>query len=336
MSDSNPIKILLAEDDAVSRLLMQRTLQGFGYDVIVAQDGRRAAEILSEQDGPRLALVDWMMPELDGPAVCREVRNKQAEGSYVYILLVTSKQSSEDIVAGLEAGADDYLTKPCHPAELRARLHTGRRILSLEHKLVKAREEMRDRATRDDLTGLWNRASILSLAKSEVLRCARRRSPLSVVLCDVDHFKRINDTYGHLIGDQVLKEVAARLCSAVRGYDAAGRYGGEEFLVLLDDCDESGLERRADAIRASVSSSPIQANHNSLHVTVSVGGITCGEGDTKLPLERILARADAALYDAKRQGRDRTVIAPSLALNGFTPLPADNAPGHEKYIEGPL
>ena len=335
MSQSTAMRILLAEDDAVSRLLMQRTLQGFGFEVVLAADGRRAVEILSAKDGPRLALVDWIMPELDGPAVCREVRTRQGEDAYVYILLLTSKQSSEDIVEGLEAGADDYLTKPCHPSELRARLRTGQRILSLEEKLVQAREEMRERATRDCLTGLWNRTSILSLARSEFLRSTRRRSATSVLLCDVDNFKRINDTYGHPTGDLVLKEIADRLSSAVRCYDAVGRYGGEEFLILLNECDESVLESRANGIRAKVSSSPILANNHSLQVTMSIGALTCDECDSKLPLERILAVADAALYEAKHRGRDRTVVTSSLSMKGFPGLHHESGVDLQGYIEGP-
>jgi diguanylate cyclase (GGDEF)-like protein len=331
MSDSNAIKILLAEDDAVSRLLMQRTLESFGFDVVVVQNGRNAAELLCEQDGPRLALIDWMMPELDGLAVCREVRNRKGEDSYVYVVLLTSKQNSEDIVAGLEAGADDYLTKPCHPAELKARLHTGLRILSLERKLVQAREEMRERATRDSLTGLWNRASILSLAKAEVSRSARSGRAFSLILCDVDHFKPINDAHGHLTGDLVLKEIAKRLCSAVRDYDAVGRYGGEEFLMLLSDCDDSVLQGRADAIRSIVSRSPIEANGQAINVTISVGAVSCESVEARLSLERILARADAALYEAKNRGRNRAIIACSPAFQDFAALHSDNAIEHERY-----
>ena len=240
------MKILVADDDSVSRHLMQRTLQKFGYEVVLAENGRVAAEILSRSDGPRLALIDWMMPELDGPELCREVRRFHQEGKYIYIVLLTSKQSSEDIVAGLEAGADDYITKPCQPAELRARLHTGCRILSLEEKLVQAREEMRYKATHDALTAIWNRASILSLMHSELERSVRENKSTSVLLCDIDHFKQVNDNHGHLVGDVVLQEVANRLKSIVRSYDAVGRYGGEEFLIVLSHCDDSILEARAE------------------------------------------------------------------------------------------
>jgi diguanylate cyclase (GGDEF)-like protein len=303
------MKILLAEDDPVSRLLMRRILEKFGYEVIVAEDGRRAAEILSQPDGPRLALVDWMMPELDGISLCREVRSHQTDDSYIYILLLTSKQNSEDVVIGLEAGADDYITKPCQPAELRARLHTGRRILSLEQNLIEAREEMRFRATRDALTMLWNRSSILSLTRDELQRSARDRTPLSILLCDVDHFKSINDNYGHLIGDLVLQELSNRLTSAVRNYDAVGRYGGEEFLILLSDCSQADVEARCEDIRIAVGSAPIKTTDGTVKASISIGAVTCGYADANLPIDRILARADRALYRAKAEGRNRTVLA---------------------------
>jgi two-component system cell cycle response regulator len=194
------MKILLAEDDPVSRLMMKRTLQNFGYEVVIAENGRRAADILSEQDSPRLALVDWMMPELDGPGLCRQVRDSEREGAYVYIILLTSRQNSDDIVAGLEAGADDYITKPCQNAELKARLQAGCRILSLRESLVEAREEMRVKAMHDGLTSLWNRTSILARMTAELERAARKERFFSIIFCDVDHFKAINDTHGHLAG----------------------------------------------------------------------------------------------------------------------------------------
>ena len=302
------MKILVADDDAISRLLMQRTLQKFGYEVVLAENGRVAAEILSGSEGPRLALIDWMMPELDGPDVCRQVRGSPREGGYVYIVLLTSKQGSEDIVAGLEAGADDYITKPCQPAELRARLHTGCRILSLEEKLVQAREEMRYKATHDALTEIWNRASILSLMRTELDRSARECRSTSVLLCDIDHFKQINDNHGHLVGDIVLKEVARRLKSVVRSYDAVGRYGGEEFLILLSHCDDSTLAGRAEDVRAAVAATSFAADGAGLSITISVGGVTCPKWTPGLSLERVLAEADAALYRAKAEGRDRIAV----------------------------
>jgi diguanylate cyclase (GGDEF)-like protein len=307
------MKILVADDDSISRVLMQRTLQKFGYEVILAENGRKAAEILSQEDGPRLALIDWMMPELDGPELCREVRVFHRESGYIYIVLLTSKESSEDVVAGLEAGADDYITKPCQPEELRARLHTGCRILSLEEKLVQAREEMRYKATHDALTAIWNRAAILSMMRTELERSLRENQPTSILLCDIDHFKQVNDNHGHLVGDVVLQEVARRLASAVRSYDSVGRYGGEEFLVLLSHCDDSTLESRSEQIRAAVAVSPIVAGSEELSISVSVGAVTCQKWDPRVPIERILGRADAALYRAKAEGRNRTALADMLA-----------------------
>lgn len=315
------MKILVAEDDPVSRLLMQRTLTKFGYEVLLAADGRQAVEILSQEDAPRLALIDWMMPEVDGLSLCREVREQHRDTPYVYIILLTSKQSSEDVVAGLEAGADDYLTKPCQMPELRARLHTGHRILSLEDRLVKARDEMHYRATHDALTAVWNRGSILSLLRSELQRGARERRPISLLLCDVDHFKSVNDNYGHVIGDRVLEEVAKRLKAEVRGYDAVGRYGGEEFLIVLGDCDRASLKVRAEALRRAIADVPLSIDGLSVPVTLSIGGTTCEKPLADLPLELILTEADTALYQAKAQGRNRSVFTFSGSLEANRPVP---------------
>ncbi len=305
------MKILVADDDPISRTLMQRTLQKFGYEVVLAENGRMAAGILSQRDAPRLALIDWMMPELDGPALCREVRAANQDNGYIYMVLLTSKQSSQDIVTGLEAGADDYLTKPCLPAELRARLRTGCRILSLEENLVQARDEMQYRATHDALTAIWNRASILSLMKIELERAKRENEPVSFLLCDIDHFKQVNDRHGHLVGDLVLQEVAKRLASAVRSYDAVGRYGGEEFLVILSHCNDSSLMARSESIRVNISSRPIIVSDLELQVSASLGAVTCRTWNPGISIEAILARADAALYQAKAEGRNRTALAPA-------------------------
>jgi two-component system cell cycle response regulator len=302
------VKILVADDDPVSRRLMERILQQCGYEVVLVENGRQAVHELARKGGPRLALIDWMMPELDGPNVCREVRSKHND-LYVYILLLTSKESSEDIVKGLEAGADDYLTKPCHPAELKARLHTGRRILQLEDRLVEAREEMRFKATHDALTSLWDRGAILALLRSELSRSERSHSPVSLLLCDIDHFKNINDVCGHQTGDEVLEEISTRLLDGVRLHDAVGRYGGEEFLILLNSCNSENLKNRAEDIRRSISCSPISTGHGSISVSMSVGAITIENWDTSIPIERFLKQADVALYRAKAAGRNRVDYA---------------------------
>ena len=304
------MKILVADDDAVSRRMMERLLHRSGYEVIPVQDGRQAAYELAREGGPRLALIDWMMPGLDGPTLCQEVRSRH-DDLYVYILLLTSKESSEDIVKGLEAGADDYLTKPCHPAELKARLHTGRRVLQLEDKLVEAREEMRFKATHDALTSLWDRGAILALLRSELSRSEREYSPVSLLLCDVDHFKGINDRYGHQTGDEVLEEVSTRLLEGVRPHDAVGRYGGEEFLIVLNGCGSEKLKGRAEDIRRSISCTPFSTGQGSFSVSMSVGAVTIETWDGLIPIEHFVEQADVALYRAKAAGRNRVEYATS-------------------------
>lgn len=298
------MKILVAEDEPISRLLTARILQQSGYEVVLAENGRKAVEILSQADAPRLALVDWMMPELDGPALCREMRGQHQDAPYVYIILLTSKQSSEDVVAGLESGADDYLTKPCVPAELKARLRTGRRILELEDKLVEAREQMRYRATYDSLTGIRNRPTTLSFARKVLSRSKYSNKPPVLALCDIDHFKSINDAYGHPVGDAVIQEVARRLTESIRPGDAVGRYGGEEFLLVLTECPGSALEESGDRIRKAIADTPILCGDLTLNVTISVGSVLCSECHGENELEQILAVADAALYRAKARGRN--------------------------------
>ncbi|GGG67459.1 GGDEF domain-containing response regulator [Edaphobacter dinghuensis] len=304
------MKILLADDDPVSLRLMQRTLENYGYEVVTATDGLQAAQALTSPGGPRLALIDWMMPELDGPGVCREVRARH-EDAYVYILLLTSRQSSEDVVVGLEAGADDYLTKPCHAAELKARLHTGHRVLQLEDKLVEAREEMRFKATHDALTSLWNRAGILTLLRSELSRSIRHQIPLSLLVCDIDHFKNINDTYGHPVGDEILQQVSSYLRHLVRPEDCVGRFGGEEFLIVLSGCDHASLEVRADEIREEISRVPFLTQEGAVSVSLSFGAITIEPPCEAVDLDLYVKKADAALYRAKAAGRNRVVFAES-------------------------
>ena len=253
------MKILIADDDALSRRLLEKTLVRAGYEVMPVADGRQAVESLSRPDAPRLALLDWMMPELDGPGVCREIR-KRRDQSYVYMVLLTSRESKEDVVAGLESGADDYLIKPFVADELKARLRTGQRILHLEDSLVEAREQMRFKATHDHLTSLWNRGVIVDLLGRELTRSQRENVCTAVILGDLDHFKRVNDTYGHLVGDQVLREVARRLLQSVRSYDFVGRYGGEEFLTVLNNCDPNAAFARAEQIRKCICTRPVHTD----------------------------------------------------------------------------
>lgn len=305
------MKILVADDDFLSRRLMERMLERNGYEVITAENGREAAEILSGDDSPRLALIDWMMPELDGPGLCRKVRSRH-DTRYIYITLLTAKQASEDVVVGLEAGADDYLVKPCNPEELKARLRTGIRILDLEDKLVEAREEMRFKATHDALTSLWNRGAVVADFERELARSRREKGVLSVLICDIDHFKQVNDVYGHQAGDEVLRQVSSRLLSSVRSYDRVGRYGGEEFLIVLSGCDSQLAQKRAENIRHAVAACPFKTSMGLLSLSMSIGVLTDGDWDSELSSAQLLNEADRALYRAKESGRNCVELASSM------------------------
>jgi two-component system cell cycle response regulator len=302
------LRILLADDDPVSLRLFERILQKSGYDVVTARDGAQALKELTAPDGPRLALLDWIMPGIDGLEVCRCVRSG-SERPYIYITMLTSKLSNKDVVAGLEAGSDDYITKPCNPEELKARLRTGQRVLHLEDRLVQAREEMRFKAAHDALTGLWNHGAILGLLREELERCALEDIPLSVLLCDLDYFKRVNDIHGHVAGDELLRQVANRLQDSVRTVDAVGRYGGEEFLILLKECAGSSINYRAEQVRQAVNSRPFSIGGTSVSMSLSVGALPVDKWDLALPLEPLLKEVDTALYLAKSAGRNRVILA---------------------------
>jgi two-component system, cell cycle response regulator len=301
------MRILIADDEVMSRKMLQKTLERAGYEVTAVENGRLAANQLCPADGPRLALLDWVMPELDGPGVCREVR-KRKDQSYVYMILLTSREAKEDVVAGLESGADDYLTKPFDPEELKARLRTGLRILNLEDRLVEAREEMRFRATHDGLTGLWNRGVMMDLLRRELARSRREQVCTAILICDLDHFKSVNDTYGHPAGDDVLRETAKRLLAAVRSYDFVGRYGGEEFLVVLNNCNPAFAFARSEEIRKTIAQTPVLSAGGPIPVSMSVG-LLLSQGWGHLPLEELLQEADAALYAAKAAGRNCVKVA---------------------------
>ncbi len=307
------MKILIADDEMVSRRLLEKTLERAGYEVTAVSDGRRAAEELCRPEGPRLALLDWVMPQLDGPAVCRAVRRQRSQ-RHVYLVLLTSKSAKEDIIEGLESGADDYLIKPFDPGELKARLHTGMRILELEDNLLEAREDLRYKATHDSLTSLLNRGTILDLLAGELARKQRVKNSLVIVLGDLDRFKLVNDTYGHIVGDEVLREVARRLLGSVRSYDFVGRYGGEEFLLVLNNCSDDMAMERAEEIRKAVGNTPISTARGSISVTMSLGVCASHAGDT-WTLEEVLCEVDSALYAAKTAGRNRCSLSATRACD---------------------
>lgn len=298
-------RVLIVEDDAMFRKILRSWLESWGYQVTVAEDGAKAWAILQEEPAPQLLILDWMMPHPNGVELCRLIRERN-NSPYQYILLLTAKDEKQDIIRGLEAGADDYLTKPFDKNELHARLRTGRRILTLQDEQIKTREQLKFQATHDPLTGMWNRGAILDLMHGEFERVRRSKGVFGVLMLDLDHFKKVNDTYGHLAGDVVLQEAGRRIQHAVRPYDWAGRYGGEEFLIVLPKCGKDEVLLCAERIRLAMSSEPILAEGSGIMVTVSIGSVVVNP--TRHTEKDALSSADAALYQAKSQGRDRVVL----------------------------
>lgn len=304
------MRILIADDDAVSRVLLKKTLERMEHDVVAVNDGSAAIAALLDTDGPRLAIIDWMMPGADGLAVCREVRLHSE--AYIYVILLTSRESAEDMVVGLEAGADDFLTKPFNQGEMRARLRSGIRVLDLQARLLAAQEAMRHHASLDHLTGLWNRRMILEQLDRELNRVKREKRPLSVAMLDIDRFKGINDRHGHAAGDAVLRDTAAAISSQLREYDFVGRYGGEEFILLLPGCELAEGEMIAERVRARIAAEPVRYGELRIPVTASLG--VANTRTAMIIGTDLIAAADEALYQAKENGRDRVEVSAGVVV----------------------
>jgi two-component system, cell cycle response regulator len=294
--------ILLAEDSAIYRHLIEGNLKEWGFDFECARDGKEAWKLLMKQGAPRLALLDWILPEVDGIELCRRLRGRSEDEPYTYTILLTSKNRKHEMLEAMDAGVDDFLAKPFDPLELKARLLVGMRIVALQQKLVSANNALHFAASHDFLTGAWNRAEIVAFMQRELARARRDATNVGVVLVDVDHFKKINDRLGHEAGDCVLKEISRRLSESLREYDGIGRYGGEEFLLVIPGCDLATTVRRANQIRELISGQPIPTLLGATSVTVSMGA-TVAESSTNSVL--LLRRADEALYRAKNKGRNR-------------------------------
>jgi two-component system, cell cycle response regulator len=310
--------ILLAEDDPVTRMLMTRFLKKAGYEVDAVANGSQALDKMTLRYYPML-VTDWEMPEMDGIALCKAVRNMQLDG-YVYALLLTARDSKDNIIAGLEAGADDYLVKPVHEPELIARLNAGRRILNLEHSLRVANQRNRILSITDALTGTYNRRYLMEQLPRELERCRRYAYPLSVLMCDIDHFKQINDERGHTAGDDVLQQFTARVQKSIRSNsDWVARYGGEEFIIVLPETPFEGAMAVAEKIRNVISATPFSTRMGDASVTATFGVVSTGPNgpDLSLKVDALIKTADECLYRGKQEGRNRTIgseIAVSLGL----------------------
>ncbi|MFZ5687689.1 MAG: GGDEF domain-containing protein [Bacillota bacterium] len=295
------MKILVAEDSKYYRKILVDTLRAWKYDVVIASDGIEALEIIKQEDGPRLAIINWIMPGLDGLELCRKVRAWEKEG-YVYLILLTANAGKENIVKGLEAGADDYIIKPFDEEVLKCRLKIGERIINLEN-------EIRRLANLDHLTGVLNRRAFMERLDSEIARCQRIKIPLALIMSDLDNFKSINDNYGHQTGDEVLRMVAGKTKNLVRKYDFIGRYGGEEFVICTPGASLLTAKEIAERLRREIEESVIPVEKGACYIKVTASfGISFLEGDSSTDIDSLIKRADDALYLAKKQGKNQIVI----------------------------
>ena len=299
------MKVLIAEDEAISSRALEKSIKDWGYKTVIAKNGKKAWEAI-KKDNIRLAILDWMMPGMNGVELCRKVRQEfqEKKSKYVYIILLTGRDQQGDIITGLSAGADDYITKPFSFLELRVRLQNGERIIDLEDNRLKL-------ASCDSLTKLWNRSKILEFFKEELERNRRESQSTGVIMVDIDHFKRINDSYGHFVGDAVLIEVTSRLKSSIRKYDKIGRFGGDEMLIVLPDCNLTNVKKIAERLRRSVAEKKIQTEKNIFEVTLTAGS-TSSDISPLASGDELIKVSDKALYLAKKKGRNCVVILESF------------------------
>ena len=289
------MKVLIAEDDRTTQVMLESLLKKWGYETVVVSDGKQAWQVLSEEGSPSLAVIDWLMPGMEGTDICRKVRERNfKQGVYQYIILLTVQGDQEDIVKGLEAGADDYVVKPFDSQELQMRLSVGKRILDLQAKLAFS-------ASHDHLTRLLNRHALFDRLSGEMARADREDGPLVLALLDLDHFKVVNDTYGHIAGDDVLRAIAKEIPRYLRPYDVVGRYGGEEFVVILPGASLDEGYRIMDRVREGISLKSVKTKEGNISVTVSAGMAQYGPPMT---MDDLISRADKALYRAKDGGRN--------------------------------
>ena len=305
MASSGHGRVLLAHEDPATRARLEAWLTGWGYEVVSVADGSRAWETLHRDDAPRLVLLGTGIGGMPALEVCRAARSRPME-PYVYVALIGPWGDGCDVSQCVAAQADDFLTAPVDAGVLRVRLEAGRRVARMQEDLIAARDALRSRAASDALTGMWNRETVLSILGREIGRASREDGVVAVLMADLDHFKRVNDDYGHQAGDEVLRDAAQRMSSVIRPYDAVGRYGGEEFLFVLPGCDRVRALAAAERVLESVSADPICVPKGALRVTVSIGLAATGP-EPRLDLDEVIRSADAALYRAKRGGRNRVV-----------------------------
>lgn len=289
------MRILVVDDDTITLTALRGLLSAGGHEVLTATTGEEAYDLLQNDGAPALALIDWMLPGMSGPELCRRLRASH-KTSHMHLIMLTGRSGSDDLVTGLDAGANDFIVKPVNGGELEARIRAAGRSIDQQ-------ERLRKQASVDELTGVLNRGAIRDVLR-RVLEHGRRTSGVaSIILCDADRFKEVNDTHGHPIGDAVLRDLAKRLAERLRPYDILGRYGGEEFMVVLPSCALDEAIHVAERVRIAVCGEPIQTSIGPLPVTISSGMASAVRGG--LSLDELVYEADRALYRAKAGGRNR-------------------------------
>lgn len=288
------MKIFVVEDDFSYRSILVKQLTEWGYDPISAEDGEKAWKILQQNNPPKLILLDWSLPGLSGFELIKRIRNLN-DHSPPYIIMVTAKSEKESIILGLDTGANDYVFKPCHSEILRARVNNGRRMLELQ-------ETLEHESSHDPLTGLLNRRAITESLSKELARSKRKGEGLLVGFCDLDHFKKINDEWGHQSGDDVLCGFVRVINESLRGYDSFGRWGGEEFLLIMPHFSITDAPRIFERLRATVENAVISTQTGPLRITISAGVAYANGNET---VDEVLAAVDRNMYEAKNSGRNR-------------------------------
>jgi two-component system cell cycle response regulator len=305
--DVDAIQILVASGANSGRRLILRSLEHWGFNFSLAEQGEAACRALESKGAPRLVLLEWAIPGMSGFEVCERIRARTQSDSYVYVIVLTERRGRMDVLEAMATGADDCLLQPFDPSELKSRLMVGRRIVLLQKELIVARESLRTAATHDSMTGLLNRIEIISFLRQHLARGRREGATLGVILANLDHFKKINTIFGHAVGDAVLQEAARRFRAALLRHEQIGRYGGDEFLLVLPGCDLASSASRADAVRTLIGTQPMLTLQGPVDSTVSMG-VTFADAGNDLTLEALLERADVALRKAKVQGRNRVEI----------------------------
>jgi two-component system cell cycle response regulator len=299
------MKILIVEDELIFRRMVKKYLLEAGHEIVEAEDGQAAWELF-QREPFHLVITDWMMPGLNGPQLVENIRTS-GQKNYTYIIMLTAMDNMDNVVLGLESGADEYLTKPFNGRELIARVASGMRILKLEQQLMQARQQMETLAMHDSLTGLLNRRAIEKYAEAEFNMAVRKERALSIVMLDIDHFKNINDRFGHIFGDHTLQQVAKILTEDMRTYDRIGRWGGEEFILILSDTQLKDAVTAAERVRIRTAGTQISLeNGETFSIQISLGA-ACTTGQFS-SLAKLIDAADQALYQAKQTGRNRVCI----------------------------